>query len=170
MLNIGRIYLNSKKYDSAYYYFTQASAIFKKLNNPVLMADGYTALGNYHFQKGDYAEGRIVAHDALLISQKYGMLHTIFESSNLLHKICLILNDTVGAYRYMVIRTRANDSLYSLQNQKELFRLEFQYNQEKTAKEQKIRQQRSYFIFGFIILGLLSGLFITMLFNSRQKI
>lgn len=170
MLNIGRIYMKQNNIDSAYYYLDQSFSVFKRLNNPVLMADSYTALGSYYFQRGDYKEGKKFAMSSLKIGQDYGILQTIFESTDLLHKICIFENDTSGAYRYHLILTNAKDSLNMLQNQKELFKLEFQYNQEKIAKEQKLRQQKNYVILGFIILGLLSGLLIFMLFNSRQKI
>ncbi len=170
MLNIGRIYMDKKKYDSAYFYFNRALAIFKKLNIPVLIADSYTALGNYHFQKSEYLLAMNFARSGLEIGNQYGILRIIFDASSLLHQICLLEHDTTGAYQYLVLKTQANDSLYALQNKKELFKVEFQYNQDKIAKEQKISQLRSYFIFGFIILGLLSGLLIAILYNSRQKI
>ncbi len=170
MLNIGRIYMIKNNFDSAFYYFSQSLSIFQKLNNPMLVASSYAAIGNYYFKKGDYSEGKIFAINCLEISKNSGILQTISEAADLLHKICLIEKDTIEAYRYLVIRTQTNDSLYTLQSQKQLFKLEFQYNQDKIAKEQKIKQLRYYFIFGFIILGLLSGLVIAILLNSRQKI
>ena len=170
MLNISRIYLKDKNFDSAYFYLNRSFLIFKKAANPTLMADCYTAFGNYFFQIGDFAKGKQFALSGLKIGQEHGILQTTLEATNLLHKISLLERDTSGAYKYHLLLTTAKDSLYLLQNQKELFRIEFQYNQDIIAKEQKIKQIRSYFILGFIILGLMSGLAIIALFYSRQKI
>jgi len=170
LLNIGQVYLEKNNFDSAYYCFEQSLSIIQKLNNPILLADSYRELGNYYFQIGEINKAKNFASKGLDIGEKYDKWQTIFNSADLLNKICLSENDTLEAYKYLVIRTNALDSLSALQNQKELFRLEFQYNQEKIIKEQKIRQLKYYFILGIIILGLLSGLAITILFNSRQKI
>ncbi|NOU45629.1 MAG: sel1 repeat family protein [Bacteroidales bacterium] len=170
LLNIGHIYLVKKKYDSAYNYLNQSFLLYKKLDNPILLADSYTFFGSYYFQTADYVKGKQFALSALEIGRKYGLQQSIIDVSNILHKICLSENDTAGAYHYHIILSAAKDSLYKMQKQKELFRIEFQYSQEKIAKEQKLRQLSNYFILGFIILGLISGLSIIILFNSRQKI
>ena len=170
MINIGRIFMKRKKFDSAFYYLDQSLSIFQKINNPALKADCYTAFGNYYFQQGDYSKGKKFALSSLHIAIENGMLQTTSDATYLLHKISLIEKDTLSAYKYHIMLSDTKDSLYVLQNQKELFKLEFKYNQEKISREQKIKQQRYYIIFGFIILILLSGLFITILFNSRQKI
>jgi len=170
MLNIGRIYMKREKSDSAFYYLEQSLSIFQKLNNPVLKADCFTAFGDYYFKLGDYSKGKEFALSSLSIANENGILQTISDATYLLHKISLIEKDTSSAYKYHIMLTKTKDSLYVLQNQKELFKLEFKYNQERISREQKIKQQRYYIIFGFIILILLSGLFITILFNSRQKI
>jgi len=170
MLNIGRMYMKMDKLDSAFYYFDRSFSLFKKLNNPVLLADSYIALGYFYFQKGDNLQGKKFALFSLKIGEEYRILQTIHDASSLLYNICLAGNDSLGALKYHILLSNTKDSLYVLQNQKELYKLEFQYNQEKILKEQKIRQQRYYFIFGFIILGLLSGLAVIVLLNSRQKI
>lgn len=170
MLNIGRTYMFMEKTDSAFYYMNHSLIFFKKVNNQVLIADNYIALGNYYYSLKNFTDGKELATKALHIGVEYKMNQTIYWASDLLYNICLKEKDTLEAYKYLVIRTQTIDSLYALQNQKELFKLEFQYNQEKIAEEQKMRQQKNYFLLGFIILGLSYGLFVTILFNSRQKI
>jgi hypothetical protein len=116
------------------------------------------------------AKGKEFTLYSLNVGQKFNTLNTIISASELLHKICLSEKDTANAYKYHIILTDAKDSLNSLQSHKELFKLEFQYNQDKKNKEQKIKKLTNYFILGIIILALLSGLIITLLFHSRQKI
>jgi DNA-binding CsgD family transcriptional regulator len=104
------------------------------------------------------------------IGKDFNKLQTLYESSNLLYNIYLAEKDSSSALNYYIYKTNAQDSLNARQNKMELFRLEFQYNQEKLVKEQKIRQLKFYLLFGFIILGLFSGLVIIFLIYSRQKI
>lgn len=170
IINIGRLYQEMKRPDSAFLYLNQSLVLFQKVNNPALIADSYIALGNYYYSLKNFTDGKELATKALHIGEEHKMNQTIYWASDLLYNICLKEKDTLEAYKYLVIRTQKIDSLNALQNKKELFKLEFQYNQEKIAKEQKMRQQKNYFLLGFIILGLLSGLFVTILFNSRQKI
>lgn len=170
MINIGRLFQDMQISDSALYYLNHALELFQKVDNPVLIADGYIALGNYHYNSNDYKKSRELAYLSLKIAEKHQMPQTIFNASNLLYNISISEHDTISAFKYLVIRTQSNDSLYALQNQKALFKLEFQYNQEKLIRDQKLKQMRNIFIFGFIILGLISGLIIIFLFYSRQKI
>lgn len=170
LINIGRIYFENTKFDTAYYYFDLSLSLFKEVNNEILMADSYIELGNYYFQKGEYSKAKRFALTSLEIGEKNKQLLTVFYSADLLNKIYLSESDITGAYKYLVIRTNTNNSLRALQTEKQLYKLEFQYNQEKKDKEQRIRQQKHYFIFGFILLILLSGLAITILFISRQRI
>jgi tetratricopeptide (TPR) repeat protein/DNA-binding CsgD family transcriptional regulator len=170
LLNIGRICMKTEQFDSAFFYLDKSYVILRKTDNPVLLADCYTSLGTYYLLRKDYAKGKQFALSSLKIGEENGMLQSIHDATELLHKISMQEKDTAKAYQYHILLTNAKDSLYLLQNQKELFRIEIQYNQEKVAKEQKIKQITTYFIFGFIILGLLSGLVIVFLFYSRQKI
>ena len=170
MLNIGHVYMEMNNLDSSYFFFNNALSIFQKLDNPISLADNYIALGNYFYLTNDFKTGKKLASLGFEIGGEYRKFQTIFEAANLLHKIYLSENDTIEAYKYYIIKTDSKDSLYLLRNQNELFKLEFQYNQEKRVKEQRMRQLRFNFILGFIILGLLSVLTIIVLFNSRQKI
>jgi DNA-binding CsgD family transcriptional regulator len=170
MLNISRVFMEMKQSDSAKSYMKASLALFQKVNNPVYIADSYIALSDYYHRSSDLPLAEEYAMLALQIGEKYHMHQTIYGAAELLQKIFLSSNDFEKAYKYLLIRTQANDSLYALQSQKALFKVELQYSQEKIAKDQKIRQQRNYFLLGFIIFGLLFGLFVAILFNSRQKI
>jgi DNA-binding CsgD family transcriptional regulator len=170
MLNLSRVFQEMNEPDSAIYYIKKSLVLFRKVNNPVCIADSYIALSDYYYRSADFVRSREYALLALEIGEKYHMYQTIDGASELLRKNYLESRDFEKAYHYLLIRTQANDSLYALQSQKALFKVELQYSQEKIAREQKIRQQRNYYLLGFVIFGLLSGLFVAILFNSRQKI
>jgi tetratricopeptide (TPR) repeat protein len=153
MLDIGHIYMKMNNHDSASIYFTRSLEIFQKLNNRILMADSYIALGTWYFRRSDHKESKHLAILGFNIGKEFNKLQTLYESSDLLFNIYLAENDSSNAFNYYISKTNAQDSLDALQNKMELFRLEFQYNQEKLVKEQKIRQLKFYLLFGFIILG-----------------
>ncbi|MDP1620698.1 MAG: tetratricopeptide repeat protein [Bacteroidales bacterium] len=170
MLDIGHVYMKTNNHDSSFVYFIRSLEIFQKLNNRVLMADSYIALGTWYFRKPDHKKSKELAMLGFNIGKEFNKLQTLYESSDLLYNIYLAEKDSSDAFNYYISKTNAQDSLNARQNKMELFRLEFQYNQEKLVKEQKIRQLKFYLLFGFIILGLFSGLVIIFLFYSRQKI
>ncbi|PKP45107.1 MAG: hypothetical protein CVT94_18970 [Bacteroidetes bacterium HGW-Bacteroidetes-11] len=170
MLNMGRFLGELKQFDSAFIYLNKSLAIFKALNNPIYTGDCYTAMGNCHYLNGDNAEAKRYALLSLEIGNKYGIIQTIYFASGLLHRLSIAVGDSAEAYKYHYIEAKTMDSLKSLQGNNELFKLEFQYNQEKIIKEQKIKQIRNYFILGIIILILMSGMAIVLLFYSRQRI
>jgi len=170
MINIGRVYLELKNVDSAYIFFNRSIELFRKVNNPLLMADSYTALGDYYFRLEDFPKAKLFSMKALEIGNESQVSQTVYYASDLLYRICLKEQDSSSALIYLSERTIASDSIYALQNQRDLFRLELQYTHDKISKEQKIRQQRNYFILGIVIIILISGLIIIFLFYSKQKI
>lgn len=169
-LNIGRLYAKTNQYDSAFICFNSSLDIFKKLNDKIHTADSYNALGDLHLTLNHLEKASEFGLASLAIAQEEDNLQTIYYSSTLLHNSYLKANDTINAYKYYTLQVKASDSLNRLQDQNELFRLEFQYTQEKILKEQRIKQINSYYILGIIILGLLSAMSIVLLFYTRQKI
>ena len=170
IMNIGNGQMNQSEYNDALLNFQQSLDIFTELNNRLHMARCYINFGFCYKSTNRIEESIGYFKKALQEGQNQGYYQIISYAAKTLDQIYTEKKDTISAYKYLTLEKLAGDSLSALQNQKELFKLEFQYNQEKTVKDQKIRQQRYYFILGFIILGLLSGLTIVILFNSRQKI
>lgn len=168
-LNIGNVYLTMNINDSCYFYLTNAHEIFTRNYNPSLLASTNISIGEYFYKTGKQNEAITYAKLGLNEAKKLDKLQTIFNAADLLHQINLKNNDTVNAYQYIVLRGQVEDSLNSLQDQKELFRLEFKYNKEKALKEQKIKQLKYFLILGFAILITFSGLIITLLIISKQK-
>lgn len=169
-LNVGNVYLTMDLTDSCYIYLTKAHNIFTKYHNPSLLASTNISIGEYFHKTGRQNEAAIYAELGLEEAKKLDKLQTIFYAADLLHRINLRNNNIISAYQYLVLRTQVEDSLNSLQDQKELFQLEFKYNKEKALKEQKIEQLKYFLILGFAILITLSGLIITLLIISKQKI
>jgi len=170
MLNIGSLYMDMNQADSAVFYLKRSLKIFQCNHVPSLEAKSYTLLGKYYLNQGNFNEAKQFAEKGLEITKSNKILETTANSLELLHNISLAIKDTIAAYKYIRDFNIVSDSLRKLQNQKELFRLEYQYSKEKALKEQKIKQLKLYFILGIIILCLISFLVIFSLTYSRQKI
>jgi len=170
MLNIGSLFMEMNQADSAAIYLKRSLEIFQNKHVPLLEAKSYTLLGKYYLSQGNLDKARQFAENGLEITRSNTVLETTASSLELLHNISLATKDTLAAYKYLREFNIVSDSLRKLQNQKELFRLEYQYSKEKALKEQKIKQLKFYFILTFIILCLIFALIIFSLTYSRQKI
>jgi tetratricopeptide (TPR) repeat protein len=169
LINIGSIYRQLNQPDSALHYYQQALNLFTEINHPLRKADGLLHLSRF-YNTTDLDLSRKYAHEALEIGQHHHSLNTILEASSILNQIFLSKGDTSRAYFYSDLQHNVRDSLYALQNQKAMFKLEFQYNQEKIEGERRHIQQRNGIIYGFVFFGLVTGIVIVLLINSRQRI
>lgn len=134
------------------------------------MANGEIALGKYYQSIGDFNKSLKHSLSALNLGTMSHSTEVISAASDIIYNIYLARGDTINAFKYSMINSQARDSLQLMQSQKMLYKLEFQYNYEKKDKERKLRQQRTNYITGFIMLGLLSGIVIILLIYSRQRI
>jgi len=169
-LNIGRLYQNLNENDSSLFYLNHSLSIFENINNHFLIADTYIALGEYYYFNSDIQQSEKITLLGFEISNELGILQTQNDAAQLLHKIYISKKDTASAYKFHIIYTNIKDSLNSIQNENELFKLEFQYNQQKIEKENEIRQIKTYYFFGIIVFVLVSTIFLVILMYSRQKI
>jgi tetratricopeptide (TPR) repeat protein len=169
-LNIGYCYSQLNTRDSVLPYFEKALKIFIDLKNPIYTASGDIALGKYYLENNDFDKCLKYASEALTIGMNQNSYEIISEASEILHKLYLSKKDIINAYKYSQLNFQARDSLQAMQSQKTLFKLEYQYNFEKQDKERKLKQQRSNFVMGLLILGLFSGIIIILLIYSRQRI
>jgi len=170
LMNLGLCYSKLNENDSILKYYLESSSIFKNQKNQFLYSECQTLIGDYYFKIHDISRSLGYANEALKISQENNLLENIKSASHLLHSIYLNIKDTAQAYKYALIEDNAEDSLFVLQNNKEVYKLEFQYNYEKLDKVRQIARQRKDNLMLVIILSLVSGLIIIILFFSRHRI
>jgi tetratricopeptide (TPR) repeat protein len=168
--NIGLIYLTLGKYDSAYYYYRSALEILTKLSNPQIIAACEISLGEYYLKVDDPDSSLEYASNALTVGQEQNFMEIIKNAAAVLHEAYLKKRDFENAYKFAIIQNQAKDTLYFRMNQKELLKMELQYDTDKKERIQQIKQQRKNFLTGFIILSLISIVIIVVLINSRQRI
>ncbi|PKP49521.1 MAG: hypothetical protein CVT94_04985 [Bacteroidetes bacterium HGW-Bacteroidetes-11] len=170
LLNIGDLFYMNQQNDSAIQYYYNALDILNELNSPHNLAWCLIKIGQYYSNAGKSEQSLKNSLAALKIGQENNLLEVVLNSSAILHNVYLQNNDFENAYKYSLVENRAQDSIYSQQNQKDLLKLEFQYNLEKLEKQRQIQQQRRNFFIGFIFFGLITGIVIVVLINSRQRI
>jgi len=170
LLNIGDLFYMNQQNDSAIHYYYNALDVLNELNSPHNQAWCLIKIGQYYSNAGNPEQSLKYSLPALQIGQENNLLEVVLNSSAILHNVYLQNNDFENAYKYSLVENRAQDSIYSQQNQKDLLKLEFQYNLDKLEKQRQIQQQRRNFFIGFIFFGLITGIVIVILNNSRQSI
>jgi tetratricopeptide (TPR) repeat protein len=170
LMNIGNSYATLHKADSILPYYFEANEIFKSINNLSLYAECQTLIGEYYLKANDLAKSLRYADTAFIISRSNNMKEQLREAAGLLHRVHLNRKDTIRAYQYSIIENQVKDSLLIQQNQKEVYKLEFQYNYEKLDKARQIARQKKDNLMVVIILGLSLGLTIIILVFSRHRI
>lgn len=169
-INLGITCFKLKNPDSAFYYYNKGLEIFTASNSTLLIANCEIYLGEYYASLNERQKSKEFVKSALWKGQKYKSFDITRHAATMLHDIYLEEKDSSNAYKYSIIQHQAQDSLLFLQNQKEIYKLEFQYNFEKLDKARQIKQNRKNYLIGFIIFGLLSVIIIVLLVNSRQRI
>jgi tetratricopeptide (TPR) repeat protein len=170
LLNIGMTYFEMHELDSSYFYAQQALKIFTVFNSTLKLAGCQMLLADYYSTIGNFDQARSFALSALNIGQAENSLETIKRSAAILKDIYLKKGDYENAFAYIKTEFEARDSLYSQQSQKELLKLEIQYNQDKLERARQIKQQRRNFLTGLVFVILMSLIINAILIISRQKI
>lgn len=169
-LNLGDIYLKLKDYGAAYDNLQKALQFYEDLNNTLFIATCWVSLGNYFMEINELDQSKKYVTKAFNVGKKYGYKTIIYNSAELLSKICLINSDTLNSLKYEIIKYQMNDSLNIERNNTELTRMEMKYEFNKKEQEKKIEQQRKDFITLIIFICLTLGFIVIALFFARQKV
>jgi tetratricopeptide (TPR) repeat protein len=169
-INIGNAQLKQLKYDDALGSFQKALELSKEINNRFYFANCNVYMGQYFFETGNKSASIDAFKTALTVAQENGYTEIINRASKELGDLYLERKDTSNAFIYKIIENQSKDSLSQLRKEKTMANLELQYQSEKKEFEKKIAQQKKENMMVIIILGLISGLIITILIISRQRI
>lgn len=168
--NLGYINLIEDQYDSSFFYYKKAEALFLELNNAPKLAVTYTSLSAYYSAISDEGMSLAYAFKALEIAEKGHLKQFIYEAAQRLHSIYLSKGDSVNAYVYSLKEFHTKDSLNIENSITKLSKLELLYEHEKLVQEEKNKRQKQvffYIIIGTILLFVLV-LWVIILFNRRR--
>jgi hypothetical protein len=94
----------------------------------------------------------------------------IENSADLLYKTYISLKDSIQAFKYFFIESKAKDSIAVMQNQQEIAKIEFQYKINKEIQQKEILQTRKNILMILIFTLLIVIILVIILLYSRQKI
>lgn len=170
IMNIGYSQMNTANYEEALLSFEQSLDLFTGLNNRIHMAECYLNFGYCYYTDRKIDESIPYFKKALLEGQHNKYYRIIAPAANMLNRIYTAKRDTLNAYKFVMLENLANDSLFAIQKQKLLSKIELQYNYEKKEFERQKEQQTKNTIGLIIILGLVAGLVILGLILSRHRL
>lgn len=171
--NIGAVYYEQTNYKIAVDYFIMAYKIREKLNDKYGIATSLNNIGETYGKLGNYNLGIDYCYKSLEISKvidaKDIMLYT-YENLAWLHSS---KGDNYNAYKFMHLNSLYKDSVFSVENNKQINELSVKFETERKENEIKILIQKNEiqdlevshqrliknaFIFGFLLILALSFL------------
>ncbi len=170
IMNIGYSQMNTGKYEEALISFQQSLDLFTGLNNRIHMAECYLNFGFCYYTDNKIDESIPYFKKALHEGRNNNYYRIIAPAANMLNQIYTSKSDTLNAYKFVMLENMANDSLFAIQKQKLLSKIELQYNYEKKEFERKKEQQRKNAFILIIILVLAAGLVILGLILSKHRL
>ncbi|HAM97891.1 MAG TPA: hypothetical protein DCQ26_04710 [Marinilabiliales bacterium] len=170
LMNIGYDQLNSGKTEEALENLQKAYTFFIKLDNHTRLAECLLNIGYCYYIQNDTEKCIINLKNALSEGQIIGQYKVINAASKTLNQLYLNKKDTVNAFKYLIIVNASNDSIYSMQKQKVLTKLDLQYNYDKKEFQRKLAQQNKNTVMFIIIFSLVFGIIILGLVFSKHKL
>lgn len=170
LMNIGYDEMNQGDYVAALSSFEKSLELFVELNNRLHIAECYLNFGFCYYSSGNIDESIKYFKQSLKEGQEQRYFRIIFSAAEILNIIYTERNDTVNAYKFVLLERTAGDSLYASQKQKLLSKLELQYIYEKKEFKRQLAQQVKNTVMLIIIFSLVSGLVILGLLYSRHRL
>ncbi len=170
IMNIGYIQMNEGNYKEAFLSFQQSLEFATEINNHLHIAKCLLNFGYCYYCVKNTGRSINYFNKALLEGRENGYYRIIAQSANMLNQIYTEKQDTLKAYKYIVLEKLAGDSLFAFQEQKLSSKLELQYLYEKKELKKQLAQQAKNTLMLIIIFGLVAGLFILGLVFSRHRL
>jgi tetratricopeptide (TPR) repeat protein len=170
--------------EKALEYFNKSLAIFEELNNKEGMGIVHFKLANLYIKQGWLKEAETCAGHSLSLGKEIGYPYIIANASNVLKDVYEKTGKYKEAFEMFKLSKKMGDSINNVNTQKVALKKQLQYEFEKKEAETKAeqdkkeavaaaelksqRQQRNYFIIGFIMVIVLA-LFIFRGYREKQK-
>jgi tetratricopeptide (TPR) repeat protein len=139
--NLGIIASNSKQYDKAITYYTEAIEQYKKLSSTDMIAQTEVNIANLNNEKGDYKNAVIYAQKGVEGILKAKSIVGLPDGYEALITAYIRLGDLPKALENQRKFTAIKDSLFNSSRQKELLELQTKFATEKKDKEIQLLNQ-----------------------------
>lgn len=168
--NIAGILVIQKKFDEAEHCLLRCLHIRDQLKDSFAIALAYSDLGTAMSEKGDFEKAAYYLEKSNRVAEKVKYTELEANNYNELSNVAQRRGDLEKAFEYYNKWNRYRDSLFNLERNKELQRLNSQF--ETARKEQQIKDQKQRIKWQnllFIGLGILLLLAVLLVFSSYKR-
>lgn len=164
--NIGRAHLYLKDTTSAIQQLKQSINVAQEIQDENGISLSMFFLADIYFEMELLDSADLYSNKALAYAQKTGAVKNIANAADLRYKILKLKREYKAALEMLELSNASNDSIKNVEAEREVIRLEFQYEFDKKILEEKSAEKLSrlkerYIIFtGILLLSLLIGIFI----------
>ncbi|MCD4745480.1 MAG: tetratricopeptide repeat protein, partial [Bacteroidales bacterium] len=169
-INIGSIYQNLDNYEQAFYYYFKSLEISEEIYDSESIATANNSIGSYYYKIGEYNKAIEFYIKALKNSQDVEALLEIKSALKGLSDAYSKQKQYKNAFKYNVLFKQISDSLYNIDNTKNITQLEMQFQFDKEQKLKRIEQQKRELKYILLASGLFFLLIIIILLYGRQHI
>lgn len=145
--NIGTVYELTQRYDAAQQYYVKAVEIEKEIGNKEMLVLSLQGIGNVLIKTGNFKEGERYLLESYQLAKELGNTLRSSEIALNLYKIYEQQHLYEKSLNYFKLYDDIEDSIYSIENMKQITMLEQKYEAEKKQqqitfleKEKKVQQ------------------------------
>ena len=140
-------YFANKQYNQALKNGLQSAAINSELNNSNGLCYSYESIGSIYIEMHQLNEAKKYYNLAKDLALQSNLMSRYATACKKLALIYSIEKDYKNAYQYHMIFTRLNDSIFNIENTKELSNIKTNFEVKKNETELKAKQQKREVIF-----------------------
>lgn len=169
--NLAIINRENESFDTAFYYYKKAEALFIEINNIPKRSAINTHFSKYYEELGDLDESLVFAQKAYQLGKDNQLKRPIYLSAMRLHYVYQGMGNIDSAYKYCQIQYQLKDSLDLEKSMNRLLQLELLYEFEKQEQLREIEKERvqfQYIITAVLIISLF--VFVILMLIARHRI
>jgi signal transduction histidine kinase len=175
--SLSKCYIKLIKYDSAKVYLEEGIRIFKKMDNPNLIAMAYNQYADLFTHTKDYSKTLEYANMAYKIGESIGNKYMRMESSDLIAKAYLGLKDYENSLKYRTRYYEFSDTMKNESNIKSIAYIEAKFEYDKQLKDLNQKKEKEINHTAFVakvaiiiaLLLLLVSLVLSLFYRLKSK-
>lgn len=169
--NLAIINRENESFDTAFYYYKKAEALFIEINNIPKRSAINAHFSKYYEDLGDLNESLVFAQKAYQLGKNNNLKRSIYLSAARLHYVYRGLGDIDSAYKYSQIQYQLKDSLDLEKSMNRLLQLELLYEFEKQEQLREIEKERIQFYYTITAVLIISFfVFIILILVARHRL
>lgn len=140
--NIARVYLHTKKYQLAIDHLDSSRVLRESFGDKSGLASVDLILATIHLEKNNPEAAEKYGIRALSIGEEMKLPHLVKEAHNLLHEVYSKKQDVSKAYFHYKSFVVLRDSIFNIDQSKELLRKELEFNFNKEKELQRLESEK----------------------------